>query len=64
MQAQKTNMWVGDSVAKDVVKELAGGEELGSSNNAPNHGQDPIDSLLLILVTQETYKAPRLATFF
>jgi len=57
LQAQETNMWVGDSVAKDVVKELAGGEELGSSNSAPNHCQDPIHSLLLILATQETYKA-------
>ena len=50
-------MWVGDSMAKDVVKELASGKELGSSNSAPHHCQDAIDSLLLILATQETYKA-------
>jgi hypothetical protein len=50
-------MWVGDSMAKDVVKELAGGKELGSSNSAPHHCQYPIGSLVLILVIQETYKA-------
>lgn len=44
-------------MAKDMVKELLGGKDLGSSNGAPYYSQDSIGGLLLILAGQETCKA-------
>lgn len=52
LQAQKTRACAGSS-AKDVLKELLGGKDLGSSHNAPHNSQQTIGSLLLILAAQE-----------
>ncbi len=52
MQAQQTNMGVGD--VKHIGEELLGEEELGNGHSSPCSGEETICSLLLTLVSQET----------
>ena len=52
MQAQQTNMGVGD--VKHIGEELLGEEELGNGHSSPCRGEEPVCSLLLTLVSQET----------
>ena len=56
LQAKQT---LTSSQAKDMSNKLLGGEDLGSSHNAPYHSQQTVGSLLLIPVAQETCRVPR-----